>query len=277
MRDFLSDHGGACDIRHRAGGRRDGAVSSEASMSQDRLDCVAARLVAARQQGARISLSASEMPADFEQGFAIQERVVPALKSPIIGWKVSPVPNGPVIYAPIVAAGRVQANGTWTPVGHEPAGLELEVAFRLGCSVAPEASAEQVLDAVAAAHVVFELCQSRLVDPAHLPRHVALADCIANAGIVVGPEITDWRGKDLKARPARLWVDGRVHVEGRSLDPVGALLLLAPAMARRGLRIEAGQIVITGSLIGLNWLTGRHVLKGVIEDCGEVAMNLAAA
>ena len=246
-------------------------------MSEGRLDGIAARLVAARQQGARISLSGSQSPKDFEEGFAIQERVVPALNSPIIGWKVMPVANGPVIYAPILDAGRVEANGTWTVVGREPAGLELEIAFRLGRSVAPEASAEHVLDAVAAAHVVFELCQSRIADPARLPRHVMLADCIANAGLVVGPEIAGWREKDLKARPGRLLVDGAVHAEGHSVDPVAALLLLPSAMARRGRRIEAGQIVITGSLIGMNWLTGRHNLKGVIEDCGEVAMTLAAA
>jgi len=246
-------------------------------MAEDRLDGIAERLVAARRQGVRISLSASETPKNFEEGFAIQEKVVPALNSPIIGWKVMAVPNGPVIYAPILDTGRVEANGIWTVVGCEPAGLELEIAFRLGRSVAPEASAEQVLDAVAAAHVVFELCQSRLADPARLPRHVTLADCIANAGIVVGPEIAGWREKDLKARPGRLLVDGAVHAEGHSVDPISALLLLPPAMARRGRRIEAGQIVITGSLIGMNWLTGRHDLKGVIDDCGEVAMNLAAA
>ena len=168
----------------------------EIDMSEDRLDGIAARLVAARQQGARISLSAAQTPNDFEEGFAIQERVVPALKSPIIGWKVMPVANGPVIYAPILDAGRVEANGTWTVVGSEPAGLELEIAFRLGRSVAPEAAAGQVLDAVAAAHVVFELCQSRIADPARLPRHVMLADCIANAGLVVGPEIAGWREQE---------------------------------------------------------------------------------
>ena len=48
-------------------------------------------------------------------------------------------------------------------------------------------------------------------------------------------------------------------------------------MARRGRGIEADQIVITGSLIGMNWLTGRHELKGVIEGCGEVGITLAAA
>jgi 2-keto-4-pentenoate hydratase len=246
-------------------------------MSADRITAIAEALVAARRRGARIALSEADRPRDFEEGFAIQEKVVPALASPVVAWKVMPVPNGPVIYAPILQSGRVEAGGTWTVVGGEPAGIELEIAFRMGRSVPGDAAPGDILDAVAAAHVVFELCQSRIAEPAGLPRHVMLADCIANAGIVVGPEIPGWRGKDLKEKPGRLLVDGKLHAEGKSADPVAALQMLPPAMAKRGKRLEAGQIVITGSLIGMNWLTGRHALKGIVDDCGEVAIALAAA
>src|SRR5262249_26322141 len=127
-----------------------------------------------------------------------------------------------------------------------------------------------------AAHVVFELCQSRIADPANLPRHVMLADAIANAGIVVGPAIAGWRNQDLTSRPGRLLVDGKVHAEGKSADPVAALLLLPPALGRRGRRSGAGEFVTTGSLMGMNGLTGRHDLKGAIEGCGELAMTVAA-
>jgi 2-keto-4-pentenoate hydratase len=124
---------------------------------------------------------------------------------------------------------------------------------------------------------VFELCQSRLAEPGKQPRHVMLADCIANAGLVIGPEIRAWCGENLKERAGRLLVDGKVHVEGKSVDPVGALQMLEPALSARGKSLAAGQVVITGSLIGMNWLTGRHDLKGVIDGLGEVAIQLAAA
>jgi 2-keto-4-pentenoate hydratase len=55
------------------------------------------------------------------------------------------------------------------------------------------------------------------------------------------------------------------------------LQLLPPALAERGKRLAAGQIVITGSVIGMNWLTGRHALEGVIDGCGKLAVDLAAA
>jgi 2-keto-4-pentenoate hydratase len=246
-------------------------------MSNDRLAAIADRLIAARRQGARIALAGPDVPKDYEEGFAIQDKVVAALASPVIGWKVMEVPGGPVIFAPILQSGRVAPGGAWNVVGKEPAGIELEIAFRMGRDVPSGATPDQVMDAVAAAHIVFELCQSRLADPAKQPRHVMLADCIANAGIVVGPEIAGWRSQDFKARPGRLLVDGKVHVEGRSVDPVGALQMLPPVLTARGKRLAAGQIVITGSLIGMNWLTGRHGLEGIIDGCGEVAIDLAAA
>jgi 2-keto-4-pentenoate hydratase len=245
-------------------------------MPQDRLAALADKLVAARRLGRRIALEKHELPQDFEEGFAVQERVVETLGSPIIGWKVMQVPQGPVIYAPLLEAGRVADGGSWEVAGGEAAGIELEVAFRMGDDVRAAAGGQQALDAIASAHVVFELCQSRIADPEHRPRHVMLADCIANAGIVVGAEIADWRTRDLSARPGRLLVDDRVHVQGRSSDPKAALQLLAPALELRGRRLRAGEIVITGSVIGMNWLTGHHALQGIIEGCGAVALTLEA-
>ena len=63
-----------------------------------------------------------------------------------------------------------------------------------------------------------------------------LADCIYNFGIVVGPEIAGWRGQDLVARPGRLLVDGRVHNEGKSVDPIAALQLCRPPWPRAARR-----------------------------------------
>jgi len=250
---------------------------SSPTTSKDRLAAIADRLVAARRQGARVALAGADVPKDYEEGFAIQDKVVAALASPVIGWKVMEVPGGPVIFAPILQSGRLAPGGTWEVAGKEPAGIELEIAFRFGSDVPPGATPAQVLDAVAAAHVVFELCQSRIADPGKQPRHVMLADCIANAGIVIGPEIAGWRSQDLKARPGRLLVDGTVHIEGKSVDPVAALQMLPPVLAARGKRLAAGQIVITGSLIGMNWLTSRHTLEGIVDGCGTVAIELAAA
>lgn len=243
-------------------------------MSEDRLTLIARRLAEARRAGDRITLE--DPPRDLDEGFAVQDKVVAMLGEPVIGWKVIELPSGQVVFAPLLAGGLVPAGGTWTINGGQPAGIELEIAFRMARDVPAGASTAQMLDCVGSAHVVFELCQSRNANPDTLPRHVGLADCILNSGIVVGQEFTGWRNRDLKGVPGRLLVDGQIHAEGRSNDPIRALEVLAPALQAHGKALKAGHVVITGSLIGMNWLDGRRALAGEIDGCGAVRASLEA-
>jgi 2-keto-4-pentenoate hydratase len=244
-------------------------------MSDDRLNAIADRLTSARRQGARIALD--DTPRNNEEAFEIQDRVAANLGEPVVGWKVNELPNGSAAFAPILAGGVVPAKRTWNVTGTEPAGIELEIAFRMARDVPGDATREQILDAVASAHVVFELCQSRLAKPETAPRHVALADFISNTGLVVGDAFAGWREKPLQAVPGRLFVDGRLHIEGKSADPLRVLSILPAGLAARGKSLRAGHIVITGSLIGMNWLTGRHTIRGEIDGCGAVEAAVAAA
>ncbi len=244
-------------------------------MSTDKMSGFAEHIVAARRKGARFAVPAAEAPRSLEEAFVAQDKAVAALASPAIGWKVIELPSKEVIFAPLLASGVVPPGGTWKVAGGEPAGIELEIAFHMGADVAPGASAEQIMAAIESAHVVFELCQSRFKDPDSLSQEIKLADCILNAGLVLGPKF-DWSKKDLRNISGRLLVDGKLHKEGKSVDPVRAIQVLAPAMAKRGKKLAKGQTVITGSLIGMNWLTGKHQLRGVIDGCGEVAISLEA-
>lgn len=244
-------------------------------MSNERLDLMAARLTAARRQGTRITLE--DVPRDYEEAFAVQDRITASLGEPVVGWKVNELDDGAVVFAPILAGGVVPAHGTWTVKGTEPAGIELEIAFRVARDIPADATPTEILDSVASAHVVFELCQSRFEKPETIPRHVGLADFISNAGIIVGTEIGGWRGQELRSAPGRLFVDGKLHIEGKSMDPIRALSVLPGGLARRGKALKCGQVVITGSLIGMNWLTGRHTIRGEIDGCGTVEASVAAA
>ncbi len=246
-------------------------------MPTDRTAAIATKLATARREGTRISLSVEETPRDFAEGLRIQEAVVAAIGSDIVGWKVIELPEGQVLTAPILRSGVVAAGSTWRVGGPEPAGIELEIAFRMVRDVPASASVSDIRSAVDCAIVVYELCQSRLQNPADQPRHVALADCFFNSGVVLGPLVPDWKSQDLKGRTGRLLVDGQVRAEGKSHDPLRALECLVPALAARGKALKAGDVVITGSLIGLCWLTGRHALEGEIEGMGTVTLELQAA
>jgi 2-keto-4-pentenoate hydratase len=244
-------------------------------MTDSRIETIARQLADARRAGSRIALA--DAPRDFDDGFAVQDRVVAMLGEPVIGWKVIEVPGGPVIFAPLLAGGLLPGGATWQVHGGQPAGLELEIAFRMARDVPKGATGEAVLDCVGSAHVVFELCQCRRTEPASVPRHVGLADCISNSGVMIGDAFTGWRERDLKAVPGQFMVDGKLHIEGQSVDPIRALEVLAPALEAHGKALQAGHIVITGSLIGMNWLTGSHTLEGKIDGCGSVRGRVSTA
>ena len=81
---------------------------------------------------------------------------------------------------------------------------------------------------------------------------------------------------EMRDVPGRLSVDGKVHTEGKSVDPFHILSMVPAALATRGKVLEAGQVIITGSLVGMNWLDGSHALEGHIDGCGRVACRLEA-
>lgn len=244
-------------------------------MGNTRVTELGQRLADARRAGARIAIV--DPPRDFEEGFAVQDAVVGLLGEPVIGWKVIEVADGPVVFAPLLAGGLVPQGATWAPAGDQPAGIELEIAFRMGRDVPGTASREDIIAAVGSAHVVFELCQSRNAQIEGLPRHVGLADCILNAGIMVGSAIDGWRETELRGVAGRLLVDGRERGSGKSADPLRALEVLPKALAGRGKALKAGHVVITGSLIGMHWLTGQSAIAGEIDGLGRVEGRLKAS
>jgi len=110
-------------------------------MSKDRLAAIAERIVARARRKGDASRSRVRMRR------RISRKALPSGQSGrgvgftlLSAGKVMAVPQGPVIFAPILQSGRVPADGTWTVEGREPAGIELEIAFRLGRDVAPGAS-----------------------------------------------------------------------------------------------------------------------------------------
>ena len=80
-----------------------------------------------------------------------------------------------------------------------------------------------------------------------------VADNAANAGIVLGPERHAPEAVDLRWTGAILRRNGDVVATGLGAavldDPVEALVWLARRMGRYGQRIEAGQVVLSGSFI----------------------------
>ena len=210
-------------------------------------------------------------------------------RGPISGYKIAlttPVMQQFVGFSH-PCAGAVFANG----IHQSPAiikgseyvhlGAECEVAVLLRSGL-PAASAPYdragVADAVGALMAAFELVDDRRADYSGLFFLGVVADNTWNAGVVLGPQVTDWRGIDLAAARGAMEINGQQVGEGRGGDVMGhpfeALAWLANTLAERGESLAAGMIVMTGSIVSTKFLNQGDDVRFVIDTLGEVRLKV---
>lgn len=135
--------------------------------------------------------------------------------------------------------------------------VEIEVAFRLKAAIeGPGCTREAVLAATECVAASVEIIDARIeaVDPeTGRPRRVfdTIADDAASAGVILSGRWFDPSAVDLRWVPGILRRNGVVEETGVSagvLDhPAHGLVWLANKLASFGQRLEAGQVVLSGS------------------------------
>ena len=130
--------------------------------------------------------------------------------------------------------------------------VEVEVAFILGETLPGEGCTEEdVIRATEYVAPAIELIDSRILD-----WNIKIADTIADnassAGYILGPERVRPEDVDLKAIEAVLIRNGEKVAEGRSDavlgNPVTAVAWLANKVASFGVTLEAGHVILPGSV-----------------------------
>ena len=130
--------------------------------------------------------------------------------------------------------------------------VEVEVAFILGEALPGEGCTEQdVIDATEAVAPAIELIDSRIADW-DITIGDTIADNASSAGYVLGPDRVRPADIDLLTIEARLTRNGVKVAEGRSDavlgNPATAVAWLARKVASFGVTLEAGHVVLPGSV-----------------------------
>lgn len=132
-------------------------------------------------------------------------------------------------------------------------GLECEVAVRLGKPLDGRAgfmNMDVVRDAVAEVAAAFEIIEDRAANYARLDMPNLIADNSWNAGVVLGAFVP---APDLADRRGRLFINGAEIDAGSTRDvlghPFNSVAWVVGHLAERGRGLEAGQIVMTGSIV----------------------------
>jgi 2-keto-4-pentenoate hydratase len=181
--------------------------------------------------------------------YRVQAALLASRRAAVAGWKVAIV-GGRAAAAPIADIDVFRSN---TQLLHTTGTrIESELGFLLGRDIPPRAtpySRADILDAIAGVNVAFEIVCARLGEPPSVPFTAFLADCLGNAGIVVGAPLD---GQAAFPTRAALSADGveiaaGEHPQG---DPLAALVAWANDQQDHCGGLLAGQRVITGSFTG---------------------------
>lgn len=239
-------------------------------LSPQTVDALAQELLAAEATGTQIPLISLRHPdMSLDDAYAVQKAQVPlklAEGRSIIGWKIGltskvmqdalgiETPDSGVLYDNM----RFHS-GERVPRGRfiQPR-VEAEIAFVLKDTIGGDATRRSVLAATDYVTPSLEILDTRILrkDPVSgQARKIfdTISDNAANAGIVLSDARHEPDAFDLRWTGAVIYVGDQVVTTGLGAavldDPVESVVWLARRMHSYGQKLEAGQVVLSGSFI----------------------------
>ena len=239
-------------------------------------------------------LPVEHMPVDLDEAYAIrqafEEIEVARGRGAVAGYKIgltTPIMqqlcgvDEPVYGA--IFAGEVHHSPAALAVGNYcRLGIETEIAERLGADL-PQGGAggswrEHVAGAVESCMAAIELLEDLRHDYKRLSAAAMVAGNVWNAGVVLAAPVTDWRRLDLSQLTARLTINGREIGRGTGGDvmgnPLNALAWLAETLAAAGTPLKRGMIVMTGSMVPIQFPSPIDRAVVAVDGLGSVELVL---
>lgn len=256
----------------------------------------AAALVAAEQSGQQIGLLSLRYPGmDMADAYAVQAALAElklAAGRKVIGWKIGltskamqyalgiDIPDSGVLFDDMLFA-----HGATVPAGRfiQPR-IEAEIAFQMHSPLEGMVTPADVLAATEFVAPSIEILDTRIVraDPATgRARNVCdtISDNAANAGIVLGPQRHRPDAFDLRWVGSIVARNGEVEETGLGAgvlnDPVEGIVWLVRRLADYGQKIEAGQVVLSGSFIRPIECPAGAQIRADFGPFGEVEIGFA--
>lgn len=227
--------------------------------------------------------SHSSQPSELVDVYAIQAAVA-AARGPVGGWKVgAPSPQAQATFAPLAHAGICTTGSRLTDDGRRLRGIEVEVAYRLAADLPPKSTPYtlgEVTDAIDAAMAVIEVVESRLLDREKAGAMWMLADNQSHGELIVGQPVSSWQELSLAEIAVRLTFDDDVIVDRACRNaggqPLDMVVKLANLCGTHCGGLLAGQLVTTGSLMGLVFAPTNALVSATVGDLGSVSLQFGA-
>ena len=256
------------------------------------VDPVSQAFVTARLAGRSLDGFPGDLPGSLGEAYAIQSRSIEAWPDEVAGWKVGGVPDPfrtefgtDRLAGPIFSRAVKRSGGGVMPMPVYEGGfaaVEAEFVLVLGDEVSPGALPATVgaaREAVRAVRIGVEIASSPLRVINDLGPTSIISDFGNNAGLLLGPEVENGRGRDLSEIPIEVAFDGAMVGEGRTAReaPFEAAAFLIGLCARRGLALPAGALISTGAVTGVHAAEIGTRSRVRFGDAGSLDLELVAA
>jgi 2-keto-4-pentenoate hydratase len=258
-------------------------------------DRIAAAFVEARLAGRSLPGFPGTPPPDLASAYAVQDAAIGQWPDEVAGWKVGFIsPERRDVSGDDRLVGPIFRRAVWTTSAGDcrdvpvfPGGfaaVEAEYAFRLGSDADPARlrwSPDEALALVSALHIGIETAGSPLATINVLGPTVVVSDFGNNAGLLLGPEIRDWRAIGEDQLVCETFVeDVSVGRGGARSVPGGLGAALAFALgrcARRRMPLRAGMLVTTGAATGIHDILPGQQARIRFGQHGELRCRAVAA
>jgi 2-keto-4-pentenoate hydratase len=266
-----------------------GREAERLAMTDARFDAMARHMWDARRARQNYAnLPEALKPASIAEAYQAQEayyRLATPVYGPVAGVKVATTtkvmqelmgithPCGGAIFARTIHASPARiAKSDFVNLR-----IESEVALQLGRDMptgeAPWTAA-RVVPFVAGAMPAYELIEDR--NAVYTETHAVsmIVENCWNGGVVIGtPKPVS--AKDIVGVTGHQTLNGKPLGSGRSEDPFATLAWLANLLAERGRGLDAGMVVITGSLIPTFSIAAGDRAVFAVEGLGEAVLEIA--
>lgn len=253
---------------------------------------VARHFVCARLNARALTAYPGPLPGSLDEAYARQDAAIELWPDRVVGWKVGKIPPGWAevvgeerLVGPIFAAHvQPQVSGQSLVIAVIDGGfaaVEAEYVFVLGDSAAPgktDWTPEEAAGCVTELRIGIEFAGSPLATINHLGPAVVVSDFGNNAGLLLGPVVSDWRAQALDSLRCETFVGGRLVGRGGAASisggPLAALAFALNRCARRGRPLRAGDVVSTGASTGIHDI--RIGEQARVEFAGGVVLHCVA-
>lgn len=255
---------------------------------------IAGRFLDARRAAEGLDDYPGALPATLDGAYAIQDEAIAGWARPVIGWKVGRVPPPLIdrfgsdrLTGPIFAAEHAATNGAAVEMPVFADGFaagEAEFLLKIGATPAAgkmDYSLAEAAELIEAVHVGIEVASSPLGSINEIGPIAVISDFGNNNGMVIGPEISDWRGSDFEQWEVETAIDGAVVGRGRAAafphGAIGAARFLFELMARRAIVLKPGQWISSGAVTGVHAARPGQQVEARFRDGLNVSCALVAA